>query len=204
MKGFILNIVRVRDEDLLVTLLTDQEVITLYRFYGARHSYINIGYHIDFEIEESEKTTLKRLRNVTQLGFSFLLDYEKMLIWQQFTKLLNTHLRDVGEVDPFYYALLESLSHHFTRSAKRAVIEHYVTLLDHEGRLHEDMICFLCEKRVGGSVALVRSFLPAHPECVYEEGFSIEKVHTLFHEQKTLLLEDSEIEGLYNVLLQGI
>ena len=79
MRGFILNTVRVRDEDLIVRILTKDEVSALYRFYGARHSYINIGYLIDFNVEESSKTTIKRLRNVTQISFKFLFDMQKTI-----------------------------------------------------------------------------------------------------------------------------
>ena len=82
MKGFILSTVRVRDEDLIVRILTKDEVLSLYRFYGARHSYINVGYLIDFYVEESVKSTIKRLRHVTQIPFNFLFDMQKTLFFK--------------------------------------------------------------------------------------------------------------------------
>jgi hypothetical protein len=50
MQGYIIDLKVVKDDDLIVTLLCENELITSYRFYGARHSNINIGYKIDFEL----------------------------------------------------------------------------------------------------------------------------------------------------------
>ena len=203
-KGIILQTVRVRDEDLIVKILTNEEVLTLYRFYGARHSYINVGYHIDFEVEESAKITIKRLRNVSQIP-PFLFDFHSSLFYNQFIKLLSTHLTDVTKIDNFYYNLilniLEELQY---RDPKRVLVENYVRLLEKEGRLHKDFECFLCEKRVENEVALARSFLPAHTGCVYSSGFEKEKLEVLFKENKSLLLADSEIEKLWQILNLGI
>jgi hypothetical protein len=60
MQGFIVNINRVKEEDLIVSILTKDKLHTLYRFYGARHGSINIGFKIDFEIEQSSKSTISR------------------------------------------------------------------------------------------------------------------------------------------------
>ncbi len=53
MQGYILDVKPVKDDDLIVTILTPTRVYTTYRFYGARHSNINVGYKIDFEIEHN-------------------------------------------------------------------------------------------------------------------------------------------------------
>ncbi len=205
MKGFILNTVRVRDEDLIVRILTREEVVTLYRFYGARHSYINVGYLIDFHIEESAKSTIKRLRHVTQIPFKFLFDMEKTLYFKEYVSLLNKHFTDVSRVDEFYYDSLLKLCENLSeRDVKRAVIEHYVSLLEKEGRLHNDFVCFLCESKIDGKIALARSFLPAHEKCIMGGGFDKEKVEVLFNEKKTLLFNDEEIERLWRILEMGI
>jgi len=205
MKGFILNTIRVRDEDLIVRILTREEVVTLYRFYGARHSYINVGYLIDFHIEESAKSTIKRLRHVTQIPFKFLFDMEKTLYFKEYISLLNKHFMDVSRVDSFYYDSLLKLCENLSeRDVKRAVIEHYVTLLEKEGRLHNDFVCFLCERRVDEKIALARSFLPAHEKCIMSKGFDKEKLEILFNEKKTLLFNDEEIERLWRILEMGI
>ena len=205
MRGFILSAVRVRDEDLIVRILTKDEVLTLYRFYGARHSYINVGYLIDFVVEESPKATIKRLRNVTQLPFSFLFDIDKMLNFKTFVGLLNKHLNDVTKVDEFYYNLLLEITKLMeNRDSKRLLIESYVRLLEKEGRLHKEFECFLCENKIEGKVALARAFLPAHEKCILSEGFEKDKLNLLFNENKTLLFSDEEIERLWKIMNLGL
>ncbi len=204
MRGFVLNTIRVRDEDLIVRILTKNEVLTLYRFYGARHSYINVGYLIDFVVEESPKATIKRLRNVTQLPFSFLFDLEKMLNFKIFITLLNKHLSDVTKIDDFYYNLLLEITNDLkNRDSKRLLIESYVKLLEKEGRLHKEFECFLCERKIEGKVALARAFLPAHERCIYEKGFEREKIKELFENKKTLLFSDKEIDKLWKIMNLG-
>ena len=204
MRGFILGINRVRDEDLIVRILTKNEVLTLYRFYGARHSYINVGYWIDFVVEESPKATIKRLRSVVQLPFSFLLDLEKMLHFKTFIKLLNNHLSDVSYIDSFYYNLLVDIIENMkSRDSKRLLIESYTKLLEKEGRLHKSFECFLCEKKINEDISLARAFLPAHKECIYDSGFNINKIKELFFKKKSLLFNDEEIEKLWNIMNLG-
>ena len=199
-----LNTVRVRDEDLIVRILGKDEVFTLYRFYGARHSYINVGYHIDFIVEESPKTTIKRLRNVTQLPFRFMFDLEKMLDFKIFCALLNKHLQDVSKIDSFYYDLMLEISEKMDkRESKRLLVESYVKLLEKEGRLHKEKVCFLCEGKIEGKTALARAFLPAHERCVMSEGFEREKIELLFNEKKSLLFNDEEIERLWKIINLG-
>ncbi len=205
MRGFILNTVKVRDEDLIVKILTEKEVLTLYRFYGARHSYINVGYLIDFIVEESPKTTIKRLRNVVQIPFDFMFDLEKMLDYKIFVSLLNNHLFDVTKIDLFYYNLLFEITKKMnTRDSKRLLIESYVKLLEKEGRLHKENICFLCEKEINEKIALVRAFLPAHERCIMSDGFEKEKLNLLFNEKKSLLFSDEEINRLWKIMNLGM
>ncbi len=204
MRGFVLNTVRVRDEDLIVRILTPREVLTLYRFYGARHSYINVGYHIDFIVEESPKATIKRLRNVTQLPFDFMFDLQKMLDFKSFVILMANHLRDVSRIDGFYYELLKEISKKISkRESKRLLIESYIKLLEKEGRLHKENVCFLCEEKIKDKIALARAFLPSHEKCVMSEGFEKEKLNLLFNEKKTLLFDDFEIERLWKIINLG-
>jgi len=200
-----LHTTRVRDEDLIVKILTKNEVLTLYRFYGARHSYINVGYFIDFVVEESPKATIKRLRNVVQMPFKFMFDLEKMLDYKMFINLLHKHLFDVTKIDDFYFNMLLDITNNLhQRSAKRLLIESYVKLLEKEGRLHKDLECFICERKVEKKVALARAFLPAHEKCIMSEGFEEEKIKMLFNEKKSLLLDESEIQRLWKILNLGL
>ena len=202
MRGFILHTQLVKEEDLVVTILTKNKVLKLYRFYGARHSVVNIGYFIDFEVEET-MVSIDRLRNVMQIGFNFLLDVEKMIIWQNFIKMMHIHLFDVEEVDSFYFNMLEDIIKHFNRNPKRVLIEYYIKLLKHEGRLSE-FECFLCDKKIENRVNLARGYLCACENCIPKKGFEINKIKMLFEEEKTTLLNNQEIENLYKVLSLGI
>jgi recombinational DNA repair protein (RecF pathway) len=204
MRGFVLSTTRVRDEDLIVKILTKDEVLTLYRFYGARHSYINVGNLIDFVVEESAKSTIKRLRNVVQLPFGFMYDLDKMLNYKLFVSLLNKHLFDVTKIDPFYYNWLYDITQMLDkRDAKRLFVESYVKLLKKEGRLHNDFVCFICERVVEDKIALARAFLPAHEKCIMSDGFDKEKIKLLFDEEKSLLLSDDEINRLWKIINLG-
>jgi recombinational DNA repair protein (RecF pathway) len=205
MQGYIININKVKDEDLIVTILTQDNLYTSYRFYGARHSIINVGYKIDFELETNLKSSIPRLKDVIQLGFPWIFDNQKLYCWQRFIKLFYPHLKDVEELESFYFDLLNSLVHRIEKqNPKRAIIESYVKLCEHEGRLHTDYHCLLCEEKIVQEIALVRSLVPIHPKCSYSKGFEKNKVDKLFREKSSLGLNDTEIEQLWNILLQGL
>ena len=67
MQGFIIKLTRVREEDMIVTIIAEESLQTLYRFYGARHSPINMGFKIDFETETSLKSSIPRMKDVIHL-----------------------------------------------------------------------------------------------------------------------------------------
>jgi len=205
MQGIILNIVRVKEEDLIVTLLTQKRLKTLYRFYGARHSQINLGYKIDFVPIYSAKSNMPMLREVLHLGFSWQFERDKVYIWQQFIKLLYKHLKDVEELDEFYYDLLNKIALKLKKqNPKRVIIEAYLELLEYEGRLHDDFICFICEQDIQKSVVLKRSFLTAHKECLIGKSFEKELIKELFKTKSTLLLDDEQIESVWEILQEGL
>ncbi len=204
MQGIILNIIKVKEEDLIVSVLTKKRLKTLYRFYGARHSHINLGYKIDFVPIASPKSSLSMLREVLHLGFSWQFDREKFYIWQQFCKLLYKHLKDVDELDQFYFDLLENSIHKINKqNPKRVLIEAYLELLEYEGRLHDDFKCFICDKNIEKKLVLKRSFLTAHESCLIGKKMDIDTIKELFKTKKTLLLENTEIENLWEILLEG-
>ena len=109
MQGYILNVAKVKNEDCIVSIITPQRILRCYRFYGARHSNIIQGYKLDFEIETS-LNFLPRLKNVLHLGFPYLLERNLLLKWQELTRLFWLHLRDLNEIDEFYFELLEKFS----------------------------------------------------------------------------------------------
>ncbi|XPV67612.1 MAG: recombination protein RecO [Halarcobacter sp.] len=205
MQGYIIDIKAVKDDDLIVVILTESHIYTTYRFYGARHSNINIGYKIDFELESNLKSSIPRLKDVIQLGFQWIFDTEKLYCWQRYIKLFYPHLKDVEIVDDFYFKHLDRLTHKMIKqSPKRAICKSYLKLLQFEGRLHTEFNCFLCEQDINDDISLVRSFMPVHASCTYSRSFEFEKIQDLFLNKNIINLEDDEIDYLWNILLQGL
>ena len=204
MQGYIININKVKDEDLIVTILTEKSLKTLYRFYGARHANIHLGYKIDFEAIPSAKSTISMLREVLPLSEKWMLESSRFFIWQQFIKLMYKHLEDINELDTFYFQLLEETSNMIARqNPQRVVIESYLQLLEYEGRLHDDFQCFICDEPIKEQLVLARSFLPAHQECVYGELLKKPKIENLFATKSTLYFEDDEVTHLWRLLQEG-
>ena len=205
MQGYIVNVNKVKDEDLIVSILTENNFYTTYRFYGARHSIIHIGFKIDFELESNLKSTIARLKDVIQLGYPWILDTHKLYCWQRFIKLFFPHLKDVEEIEEFYFKLLDELAHKLEKQdPKRAMIEAYVKLCEYEGRLHTDYECLLCEENIKDNISLVRGFLPTHPSCSYSRAFKFQQIKELFEKKTTISFNDEEIEYIWNILLQGL
>lgn len=204
MQGYIIHITRVKDEDLIVTILTQNVIKTTYRFYGARHSSVHLGYKIDFESLTSLKSSIPQLRSVLHLAYTWNKERERMLIWQSFIKLFYQHLKDIDSIDPFYFDLLDRCAAIWhQQNPKRIVIEAYIKLLAYEGRLHDDFICFNCDERVEEYVTLIRGFLPAHQSCAWNQPIELAKVQYLFQAHTTLMLEDETIESLWKIVLEG-
>lgn len=204
MQGYIIDIRPVREDDLIVIILTENEILTTYRFYGARHSNINIGYKIDFELEIT-KSDFPRLRDVIHLSFPWILNNEKLYCWQRYIKLFYSHLKDIEDIDSFYFYLLDNLVHIMQKqNSLRAICESYINLLDYEGRLQMDLECILCEKLIEDKVSMIRGFLLVHPSCVYSDVFELSKISEMFLTKKTINLKNEEVEVLWNILLEGL
>jgi len=204
MQGFIIQQNRARDEDMVVTILTQQNLQTLYRFYGARHGQINLGFKIDFESESSFKSTIDRLRDVIHIGYPWITDYERLRLWQQFIALFYPHLKESEETGTFYFALIDDAASKWEKqNPKRIAVEAYVHLLEHEGRLHHEMRCFFCEQPIEEEISLIRAYLPAHNSCSHTLSINREGLLELFENKTTLFLSDKEIDRLWYVLLEG-
>ena len=187
---------KTRTEDMIVKILTQRDIKTLYRFYGARHSIINIGRKIDFE-EQTQLGFLPKLKHIVHLGYRWESRHDRYYIWQHFIKLLYKHLADVYEIDSFYFELLDSGADKLMlQNPKRVVLEMYATLLNHEGRafvnVESEMQCF------------GRAFLLAHRECIGGRAFILEKMSSFLQTQSTILLEDDEVDHLWEILGLGL
>ena len=205
MQGYILNLNKVKDEDLIVTILSKKSLDTLYRFYGARHGVINLGFKIDYEKESSPKSTISRLKDVIHIGFKWINDYKLLRLWQDFLALFYKHLKDAYEVDDFYFTLIDKASIEWAKqNPKRVAIESYVKLLEYEGRLHTDMNCFLCHEPIEGDVSLIRAYLPTHKSCTHTLEINQKALVELFENKSSLFLSDKEVDRLWYVLLEGL
>ena len=205
MQGFIINLNRVKEEDLIVTIITRDSLETLYRFYGARHGVINLGFKIDFEIEPSSKTTIGRLKDVIHIGYPWINDYKKLQLWQNFTALFYKHLKESEDIGSFYFDLLEEASKQWNKqNPKRVAIESYTKLLEHEGRLHTDMHCFLCSRKIDENISLLRAYLPTHELCSHTYPINSFALEELYNNKSSLFLDDKEVQRMWNILLEGL
>ena len=204
MQGYILRTQKVKDEDLLLYILTPSNVVKSYRFYGARHPSVMNGYKIDFELIENINF-LPQLRSVLHLGYRWLQDRDKLIIWQQFMRLIYDHLKDVDSLDEIYFNELDLCAKRFELSnAKRLLIESYVRILEYEGRLHQEFECFVCDEPIVGKMCLTRGFLPSHPHCFARSKFDMKKIEKLFDTKSTIELNDEEVNSLYKIVLEGL
>ncbi len=205
MQGFIINLNKVKEEDLIVTIISQGCLETLYRFYGARHGTINIGFKIDYEIEESTKSTLNRLKDVVHIGYPWINNYKALGLWQEYLSLFHKHLRDAEDIGNFYYDLIDNASKNWAnQNPKRIAIESYVKILQHEGRLHIEKICFLCSNKIEKDISLIRAYLPVHKECVYSLSFDAKSLDELLRNYSSIFLDDKEINRLWDILLEGL
>ena len=205
MQGFILNVNKSHNEDLIVTILTRYKLKTLYRFYGVRHSNINLGYKIDFEAHSNKQKFMPNLRSVLHLSWSWLKDAKKLYIWQQYMKLLYNHLKDIQTLEEFYFTELSIASEKITKqNIKRVLLESYIKILHFEGRKDIHLNCFICNKEINKELALANSFLVSHLECVIAPKFNKVKMEYFFKEESSILFDDKEIDKLWEILLKGM
>ncbi|RUM71865.1 MAG: recombination protein RecO [Sulfurovum sp.] len=204
MKGFILSVKKAKNEDSIATVLTATEVRTYYRFFGARHSILQLGNLVDFEVEGEDGRFMPRLRSLSHMGFPWLYDRNRLLIWHNFIKKFEPHLHDTEALDSFYYDLLLNAAKKWHKqNPKRIVCESYIHLLTYEGRLYDEENCFICEQRIEEDIALMQAFKPAHPQCIYSPALPSKKIFDFFTHQKTVFLEDNEVDYLYEIVMKG-
>ncbi len=185
--------------------MTDSDVRTYYRFFGARHSILQLGNLVDFEVEGEDGRFMPRLRSLSHMGFPWIFDKNRLLMWHNFIKKFEPHLRDAEALDTFYYDLLLSAAKKWDKqNPKRVVCEAYIALLSYEGRLYPDEHCFICEQRIEDDIALMQAFRPAHPKCIYAPSLPTKKVFDFFASGKTVFFDDFEVDYLYDVVMKGL
>lgn len=207
LQGYIASIVKLKGEDIIVKVITRNRFLSLYRFYGVRHSIISIGRKIDFEIENNG-IFMPRLRNVTQLNFDWELDNYRLYHWQTFLKLLSKHLFDTEEIPQFYFELLNKASRYFSKqSPTRVLINSYASLLEFEGRRVLDRTCMVCGDNIGDSIVVVRGYLCAHKQCIpnnFHTQINSKKFFSFLESKKCLEFNNDEVDYLLHVMMEGL
>lgn len=203
MQGYILSTTRVRDEDLLVKILTQQRIYTLYRFYGARHSVVHLGHKIDFSIDYDLRE-IGKLREPLHLAFIWEKEAQIRYFWQQYLYLLNTHLRDINTLDSFYFQHLEEGAKRLEKeNPKRCMLNLYAKLLNFEGRKNTMQTCLICENPLGEEIVLGRGLVCAHKGCM--EGVIFKRKQILqWLDNQGEFLDSNSIDSLWNLLMQGL
>jgi len=204
LKGFILKLNPAKNEDLVVKILSEKSVESYYRFYGARHSVLQLGYLIDFEVQEDRANFLPRVRNITHHPFPWLYNREKLLNWHRFISIFEPHLRDVSQIDSFYFnTLLKSAKKWQKQNCLRVIVESFTDILKFEGRLHHLNRCVICNREIDNEISFIKGMLPTHPKCSLSPALNIKEVNFLFKESSTLFLDDKSVEFLANIVLKG-
>jgi len=205
MKGFILNIRKAKNEDVIVTVLSNCEVTSYYRFFGARHSILQVGNLIDFEIQESKNGFMVQIRKISHISFPWIFSHNHLFIWQNFIKLFEPHLKEATQIDSFYFDLLLKIAKKWHKqNPKRLAVEAYIEILDYEGRLYDNGFCYICEDVLDEQVGLMRAYLPAHPRCIYGYSYDKQQIFKLFDTKLTIHLNDNIVDKLFNTLLKGL
>lgn len=206
MQGFILSKTSIKNQDLILRLLTPTRVLEVYRFYGMRHSIIDIGRKIDFDLQ-IDGHFLPKMRNILQLSYEWEKEYSRVYVWKHFISLLNLHLKDISEIEEFYFSLLEWGAHILQKqNPMRVAIEMSAKLLQYEGRNMRfgDDCCFVCQKKLDNKVALGRAFLFAHPQCIEGEVVEKSKMIDFLSTSSSICFSDLEIEQIWNVFIEGL
>ena len=188
---------------MIVTVLSDKTVTKYYRFYGERHSILQLGYLIDFEIKESNNF-LPQLRGISHNGFQWLYNREKLLKWHKLITTIEPHFRDVNEISSFYYNILLNAAKKWSKqSAKRLSIEVLIKILKFEGRLQPLNKCVICNQLIEDNISLIDGFLPTHSSCSSLEAINKNALIKLFNNSTTILLDDNIIDRVYLIALKS-
>lgn len=190
---------------MIATIVSSQCIQSYYRFYGARHSILQLGHLVDFEVQGEGSSFMPRLRSLSQVNFPWLRDRNKLLVWHNFIKLFEPHLRDTQDLEHYYYDLLLNAAQKWHKqNSMRIICDSYISLLAHEGRLHPTNECYICNNKLEQTISLMTSFKPAHPECLYTTPLDKSKIDTYLQSGKSINLDNNEIEHLYSIILKGL
>jgi len=205
MRGFIINIRKVKNEDLIVTVLSSESVKNYWRFFGTRHSIIQIGNLIEFEVTQNKNGFMPNMRSISQHSFSWLFSEKHLFIWKNFIQLFEVHLNESPTIEAYYFNLLFQIAQKWDKqNPKRLAIEAYIQLLHKEKRIYYANSCYICQGTLENQVGLMRAFIPTHPSCVSNSIIDREMLFKLLHTKSTIHLTDLSVKRLYPILLKGL
>ena len=205
MRGFIINIRKAKNEDVIVTVLSNEGIKNYWRFFGTRHSILQIGNLIDFEVKEGKNNFMPSMRSLSQHSFPWIYSPNHLALWQNLITLFHTHLKDYEQIEIFYFELLmKNATKWEKQNPKRLAIESYVKLLNKERRLYNCAVCHLCENILEDEISLIRAFIPVHKYCSNTHSFQKRSIIKLFHTKSTIHINDKEVNALYKILLKGL
>ena len=161
---------------------------------------------VEGQLRRRVSQNISRLKDVIHIGFRWINKHKLLKLWQDFTRVFFTHLKDVGELDEFYFLSLENASDKWDKqNPKRVAIESYVKLLEHEGRLHTEMFCFLCTNEIKDKkISLIRAYLPTHKRCSHTLDIDKKALDELYTNKSSIFLNDTEVDRLWYILLEGL
>ena len=191
---------------MVVKLLTQDSIIISYRFYGARHSILQLGYLIDFELEQDKANFLPKLRSISHIGFPWLYERQKLFLWHQYISVFSQHFHDVGDIDGFYFQTLLNIAKKWHKqSPYRLIVESFVDILKFEGRLHNIQRCIVCSKNITeDNISLIKGFLPTHTYCANSITLPKKEINDLFNSSSSLLLNDDMVKSLSSIVFKGM
>jgi hypothetical protein len=64
--------------------------------------------------------------------------------------------------------------------------------------------CFICEELIENQVSLMQAFRIAHPHCIYTPALPAKKVFDMFVSKKTVFMDNSEIDYMYDIIMRGL
>ncbi|WP_267524529.1 recombination protein RecO [Campylobacter sp. MG1] len=203
MQGIILNTFSVRDKDLIVFILSSEELVKCYRFYGVRHSHLIVGNIIDYELS-IQPLFLPKLHSTMQLALPWN-DYEIIKAWQSFCVLLYEHLKDNQECGSFYYDLCNQIITRLSiQDYKRVFLDAYASLLEYEGRLNFSEFCYECSIKLKDFFMIGEGFLMYCSSCKNTIKINKFKMEIYIKTKSSAIFEDDEIDKLYLVFSKKI
>ncbi len=189
---------------MIVTILSKKSVQKYYRFYGARHSILQMGYLIDFEEEQEHANFLPRLRSVSHIGFPWLYDRERLMLWHQLIAVFERHFRDIERIESYYFEMLLRVAKRWEKqSSKRLIVETVINILKYEGHLQLPNVCVICNSEIEHECSFIKGLLPTHPACSKSYSFNKSEILDLFESSSTITLDNRSVEELSLIALKG-